>query len=311
MVLGICIRRTNVLRIKHGPVAGAFCRETHRVLISHKENGMGERAEGRLVWDAEDYSRSSAMQKRSGRELISRLALRGDERVLDIGCGDGLLASEIAELLPRGSVLGVDSSREMIRFACSTYIKEGFPNLDFEVMDASDLSFEDEFDIVFSNAALHWVSDHLPILRGIKRGLKPGGRAFLQMGGSGSHLDTVNVLAKVLGSKTWRGYFSNFNYSFGFHDPRDYEAWLVEVGLTPLRVELLPRDMAMEGRGGLVAWIRTTWLPFTQKVPEDERERFIGEFADEYLELYPPDEEGIVHAQSTRLVVEAEKTAAV
>jgi len=270
---------------------------------------MAQRAEERLVWDAEDYSMSSPMQKRSGRELIARLGLGGNERVLDIGCGDGLLASEIAEHLPRGSVLGIDSSQEMIAFARSTYTKERFPNLEFAVMDASELAFGGEFDFVFSNAALHWVSDHLPILLGIKKGLKPGGKAFLQMGGSGSHSDIIQVLGDVLGREAWRGYFSDFSYSFGFHATQDYEVWLEEVGLTPLRVELVPRDMAMEGREGLASWIRTTWLPFTQKVPEDIRERFVHELVDRYLELYPPDDGGIVHAQSIRLVVEAEKPA--
>jgi trans-aconitate 2-methyltransferase len=126
---------------------------------------MGREAEEKLLWDAEDYSRSSPMQKRSGHELIGGLNLSGDERVLDIGCGDGLLACDIAELLPGGSVLGIDSSQEMIRFAVGTFPRARFHNLDFKVMDARELAFEDEFDVAFSNAALHWVSDHLPILR--------------------------------------------------------------------------------------------------------------------------------------------------
>jgi trans-aconitate methyltransferase len=276
-------------------------------LYRHEEDQVGKRAEERLVWNAEDYSRSSPMQKRSGRELISKLDLSGDERVLDIGCGDGILASEIAECLPRGSILGVDSSEEMILFASSTFPQERFANLAFEVIDASDLPFEGEFDIVFSNAALHWVADHLPILKGIKRGLKPGGRAFLHMGGSGSYLDIVKVMADILAREAWRGYFSDFSYSFGFHNPQDYEVWLKEVGLTPKRVELVPRDMAIKGREGVEAWIRTTWLPFTQKIPESERERFVDELVDGYMELCPADADGLVHAQSIRLEIEAEK----
>jgi trans-aconitate methyltransferase len=270
---------------------------------------MDSGAAERLVWDAEDYRNSSPMQKKAGRELISKMDLRGDERVLDIGCGDGLLASEIAGLVPRGSVLGVDSSEEMISFASSTYPKERFPNLAFEVMDASDLSFEGEFDAVFSNSALHWVTDHLPILQGIKRSLKPGGKAFLQMGGAGSYLESAEVLSQVLRREAWRGYFSDFNFRFGYHSPQDYEAWLNEVGLAPKQVELVPRDMAIEGKEGLAAWIRTTWLPFTQKIPEGMREQFIRELVDGYVEICPPDEEGLVHAQSKRLVVVAGKPA--
>ncbi len=263
--------------------------------------------EEKLVWDAEDYSRSSPMQKRSGRELISRMCLNGDERVLDLGCGDGILASEISRLLPRGSILGVDSSREMIDFARKTFPAERFPNLAFQVMDARELPFDGEFDVVFSNAALHWVADHLPILGGIKRSLKPGGKVFIRMGGSGSYMDIVKVMADVLGREAWRGYFVDFSYSFGFHSPEDYEKWLEESGLIPKRVELVPRDMAMEGREGVEAWIRTTWLPFTQRIPENERERFIRELADGYVGLYPADADGVVHATSVRLEIEAEK----
>jgi trans-aconitate methyltransferase len=266
---------------------------------------MVQKTGEKLVWDAEDYSKSSPMQKKSGRELIAKLNLQGDERVLDLGCGDGLLAAEIAVLLPRGSVMGVDVSEEMIDFARKTFPPQHYPNLDWKVMDARDLTFDGEFDIVFSNAALHWVSDHLSILRGIKRSLKLGGKAFLQMGGRGSHFNFVTVAGSVIGNETWKGYFSDFSYSFGFHDPQEYEAWIRQVGLEPKRVELVARDMVLEGREGVAAWLRTTWLPFTQKIPEDKREQFIYELVDSYMQHHPPDEHDVIRVESVRLMVEA------
>lgn len=263
----------------------------------------------RLIWDAEDYSRSSRFQKQSGRELIAMLELRGDEKVLDLGCGDGKLAVEIAALVPRGYVCGVDASEEMIRFARENYPGDSFPNVRWEVMDAAALTFEDEFDVVFSNAALHWISDHRPVLAGIRKSLKPGGRLFINMGGRGSNFGFVEVLGQVIGKDEWRGFFRDFNFSFGFHGPEDYESWLRQAGLEPKSVELVSRDMAFEGEQEVAAWLRTTWLPFTQKIPEDRRSRFVDEMVAGYVSRYPAGGDGLIHVESVRLRVRAVKPA--
>ena len=111
-------------------------------------------------WDALDYQKSSEAQLKLGRELIAKLGLKGGEHVLDIGCGDGKVTAEIASRLPQGSVTGIDNSRVMIELACHTFAPDEFPNLRFIRMDARELDFQSAFDIVFSNAVLHWISDH-------------------------------------------------------------------------------------------------------------------------------------------------------
>ena len=113
---------------------------------------------GRLVqgWDGRDYERHSAQQRSWGGDLIAELALRGDERVLDLGCGDGTLTARLAGLVPNGSVLGIDAAPEMLAAAQE---KCG-PNMRVTVGDIQALDFADAFDLVFSNAALHWVPDH-------------------------------------------------------------------------------------------------------------------------------------------------------
>jgi trans-aconitate methyltransferase len=257
-------------------------------------------------WDAEDYRDSSSQQKKWGRELLAKLNLNGDERVLDIGCGDGKLTAEIAERLPRGSAMGIDNSEEMIHLASETYPPHAFPRLSWRVVDARSLVFDGEFDVIFSNAVLHWVKDHQPVLSGIRRSLKPGGRILIQMGGRGNASDIVAVLAEMFGREEWSRYFTDFTLPYGFYGPGEYEEWLKEAGLTPTRVELVPKDMAHEGREGLAGWIRTTWLPFTQKIPEELREQFIDELVGRYVERHPPDESGLVHVNAVRLEVEAE-----
>jgi trans-aconitate 2-methyltransferase len=258
------------------------------------------------LWDAEDYRDSSSQQKKWGRELLIKLHLDGYERVLDIGCGDGKLTAEIAERLANGSAMGIDNSEEMIRLASEVYPPDIFPKLSWRVVDARELDFEGEFDVIFSNAALHWVIDHQPVLSGIRRSLKPGGRILLQMGGRGNASNVVGVLGDMFGREEWNRYFTDFTLPYGFYGPEEYKEWLQEAGLTPTRVELVPKDMVHEGRKGLAGWIRTTWLPFTQRIPEELCEQFIDELVDGYVRRYPPDEKGLVHVNAIRLEVEAE-----
>ena len=110
-------------------------------------------------WNPADYAANSAAQHAWARELMVRLALRGDEQVLDVGCGDGKVTAEIARVLKNGGISGIDSSRQMIEFACKTFPQTKQPNLDFQVMDARCIELEQRFDIVFSSSVLHWVDD--------------------------------------------------------------------------------------------------------------------------------------------------------
>jgi trans-aconitate 2-methyltransferase len=258
-------------------------------------------------WDAADYRDSSYQQKKWGRELLGKLELRGDERVLDIGCGDGKLTAEIARLLPGGHAVGIDSSPEMIEFAREGFPGETHPNLSWEVMDARALDFDGEFDVVFSNAVLHWISDQPLVLKGVERSLKPGGTVLFQMGGRGNAARVIQVLVSMLPREEWGRYFHDFSLPYRFCAPEEYGQWLREAGLQPVRVELVPKDMTHDGPVGLASWIRTTWLPFTQRIPEELRDDFIAEIVDGYTLLFPPDAEGLVHVDAVRLEVEARK----
>lgn len=256
-------------------------------------------------WNPSDYRRHSSAQQLWARELIDKLRLRGDEAVLDLGCGDGKVTAEIAARVPQGSVLGVDRSEGMIDFARSSFPAEAFPNLRFRTADARALPFAGEFTVVFSNAALHWVRDHRPVLHGIARSLKPGGRTLLQMGGQGNAAGVLSVLDELTASSPWREHFDAFSCPYGFHSPADYRIWLEEAGLEPRRVELIPKDMIHAGSDGLAGWIRTTWLPYTERVPEADRDAFVAEVVRRYVERFPPDARGQVHVAMVRLEVEA------
>ena len=109
-------------------------------------------------FDGEKYKQSSKHQKEWGNRLISELKIKGNEAILDLGCGDGVLTEELSMLVPHGKVIGIDASIGMI----NTAKKLERNNLIFICMDINDMDFVNQFDLVFSNAALHWVKNHSP-----------------------------------------------------------------------------------------------------------------------------------------------------
>ena len=258
------------------------------------------------AWDAEDYASNSAVQFAWARELLDKLELRGDEALLDIGCGDGKVSAAIGARLPAGSVLGVDSSAEMIALARANYAV-GDDKLSFAEADARSLAYTARFDVVFSNAALHWTKEHEPVLAGIARALKPGGRLLLQMGGRGNVARFVAELEATMASAAWCEHFDNFEFPFGFYGPEQYGPWLATVGLEAERLQLIAKDMAHEDATALTGWVRTTWLPYTQRVPKARRADFVEDVVARYLDVCPPDADGQTHVQMVRLEVQARK----
>ena len=258
-------------------------------------------------WDATDYQKNSEVQLTWGKELIAKLDLHGNEHILDIGCGDGKVTAEIAAHVPGGKVVGIDSSSDMTDLACTTFPVTDFPNLRFLQMDARELTFSNEFDIIFSNAVLHWVDDHRKVLSGIYKGLKTPGKILLQMGGRGNVAAMMAVMRSITDKAQWKEYFEEFMSPFYFCSVAEYSDWLKETGFEPVRLELIPRDMTHRGREGFLGWIRTIWHPFIHRVPESKHQEFIRQAADLYLTNHPMDMEGLVHIDVVRLEVEAVK----
>ena len=258
-------------------------------------------------WNPAAYAANSGVQQGWARELIAQLHLRGDEHLLDVGCGDGKVTAEIARALPHGSVTGADASPPMIEFAQSRFPAKQFSNLRFRVMDARKIKFDRPFDLVFSNAALHWVDDHEAILRGAAKVLKPGGRLVVSCGGKNNAHEVFLALRPELRRQRWRSFFRKMPLPYFFYALGDYEKWLPKYGFKINTLKLVPQDVAYAGAAGLATWLRTTWLPFVQRVPENLREEFIAAVTQRYLAQHPPDASGNVHVRMVRLEIDAVK----
>ena len=256
-------------------------------------------------WNSLDYAQHSSAQFEWAKELINKFKLEGDEAVLDIGCGDGKVSAALAACVPRGVVIGIDNSEEMIALARENFQAATYPNLSFKVMDARHLTFSGQFDVAFSNASLHWVPEQFAVLEGVKKSLKKGGRLLFQMGGKGNASEILAVLDEIVKRCIWCDYFKDFTFPYAFLSADDYSVLMQKAGLEPIRVELVPKDMQQQGSGGLAGWVRTTWLPYTHRVPESLREQFILELVDSYLDRHPLDIHGFAHVPMVRLEVEA------
>ena len=258
-------------------------------------------------WNAADYAANSIVQQTWARELIARLKLRGDERILDVGCGDGKITAEIARAVPRGSATGVDASRQMIEFAQKTFPPSEISKLKFQIMDARKIKFDRRFDLIFSNAALHWVDDHQAILRGMAAVSRLGARLIVSCGGKGNAQDVFVALRPEMRLKRWREFFRGMPKPYFFYSPADYERWLPKFGFKINTLKLAPKGAIYDGRDGFAAWLRTTWLPYVQRVPEPLREEFIAAVTDRYVAKHPPDDAGRIHVRMVRLEIDAVK----
>lgn len=260
---------------------------------------------GKQNWNAQDYAKHSSAQAQWADELINKLGLKGNESLLDIGCGDGKITAKISLALVRGQVLGIDASPEMIRLASVNFPPDKYPALSFTQMDATAICLLKNFDIVFSNATLHWVKDQIAVLKGVKAALKPGGKVLFQMGGSGNADDVFQVVNKIIGLSTWQRYFDGFIPPYHFYGVQEYKGWLEQCGFRILRVELISKDMKQQGKDGFKGWLRTTWFPYTDRLPSELRDIFLNEIIKTYLESHSMDSEGNIHVGMVRLEVEA------
>jgi trans-aconitate 2-methyltransferase len=259
-------------------------------------------------WDAEDYAANSSAQFCWGVELMGKLAWWGNERVLDLGCGDGKLSARLAEHAPAGAVTGIDASAQMIALAHARWAKKmqgTKQRLSFVRMDAQALRFESAFDVVFSNAVLHWVSDHPAVMAGVRRALRPGGRLLLQTPGAGNCAQFVEAVDQVRGQPRWRSFFRDFAFPWQFSAVTDYANWLDRAGLETQRIERVHKDMRHSGPEALVGWMRSTWLPYLDRLPGAQRGVFVLEVIDRYLRQVPTDDAGCTHVDMVRLEVAA------
>jgi trans-aconitate 2-methyltransferase len=213
------------------------------------------------AWDAELYEARHGFVWRFGEGVVELLNPQPGERILDLGCGTGQLTAKIAS--SGADVVGLDASPAMIGQA-----RQNYPKLRFVLADAAALPYENEFDAVFSNAALHWMLDRDAVASGIARALKQGGRFVAEFGGKGNIRTLERAIEKVTAK-----------YHGGQVPPRrtyfpgvgEYAAVLEERGLEVRFAQLFDRPTPLEGEDGMANWLRQfKWYYFEGLRPSQE-----------------------------------------
>ena len=239
-------------------------------------------------WNPSRYAQNARFVSDLGRPVLELLNPQSGERILDLGCGDGVLTDKL--VAAGAQVVGIDGSADMVDAA-------GKRGLDVRVMDAYQLSFSNEFDAVFSNAALHWMKlDPDRVIQGVRRALKPGGRFAAEMGGHGCVAAIVVALCATLEKRGIAQPASFIPWYFPTID--DYRSRLARAGLQTEYIVLIPRPTPLPT--GMRGWLETFAIPFTSILPESER----AEFLDEVTERLRPalcDEQGRWTADYVRL----------
>ena len=198
-------------------------------------------------WDATGYAANAGFVPALGQGVATLLAPRAGERILDLGCGDGVLSAELAAA--GAQVVGVDASPELVAAARAR-------GVDARVVDGHALDFDGGFDAVFSNAALHWMRRPEDVLRGVRRALRDGGRFVAEMGGHG------NVAAITTALRAALRLHGEAEAAFAWYFPTaaEYAQLLERHGFRVDHIALLPRPTPLPT--GMQGWLRTFAAPW-------------------------------------------------
>lgn len=246
-------------------------------------------------WNAARYANASSLQEAMAGEVLALLALRGDERLLDVGCGDGRITARIADRLPRGSALGVDASADMVTHASRAYAAGGtqaHANLRFEVADARTLPFTAAFDAVVSFNALHWVHEPASALRGIAAALVPGGRAQLRLVTRSAATSLEEVAESTRRLPRWAPYFDGFDDPYMRLTADAFAAQAAACGLAVHGVHSAAKAWDFRSDEAFVAFCSAGFGAWTQRLPADLHRAFVDAVLAEYRRstAHGPDE---------------------
>jgi len=233
-------------------------------------------------WDAAEYSRRSSLQEAMAQEVLALLDLNGSERILDVGCGDGKITAEIASRASKGSVVGVDPSRDMISFAQSHFAPAALPNLRFLVADARHLPFKNEFDLVVSFNALHWIPEQQAALSSIRSTLVSDGKAQLRLVSKGARKSLENVAEETRRTSRWNTYFQDFDDPYLHLTPEEYAAMAERSGFRILSVSTKDHAWNFRSRMAFSGFCAVGCVAWTSRLPAAERTDFINDVLDRY-----------------------------
>jgi trans-aconitate 2-methyltransferase len=220
------------------------------------------------TWDAATYDRISASMEALGRQVIARMELAGDEVVLDAGCGSGRVTEVLVDALPRGRVIAVDNSPEMIEVARGRLGGRA----DVVTADLMELQLGAPVDAALCTATLHWIDDHDGVFARLHAALRPGGRLFAQCGGDGNIERIRAIAARVGATPPFAAYLDGWRGPWNFPGADETAERLGRAGFSGIRCWLEASPYAPEDPREYIA--NMVVGPHRERLPEELREPF-------------------------------------
>lgn len=261
-------------------------------------------AQTKDVWNGEDYAKNSSSQKEAASDLLKHVSIKGDERILDVGCGDGKITAEIAQKYPGTILEGIDISTSMIEFARTKFPTETIPNLQFRLLNGQDLDYPGNIDLILSFTALQWIPSHSQFLDRAHASLKTGGILAISM-----PLEPPKALdqavQEIMAQPEWAPYFKDFSTGWNFVNQQEYKQLLTEKGFVTTRYAIVLQKDVFPSRQAFEGFL-TQIFPYLRPLPSDLKKPFLTLVIDRFLELesFP---RGEVHWKFPRLEVIATK----
>jgi trans-aconitate 2-methyltransferase len=241
-------------------------------------------------WNSAEYHRLSAPQVSWGKKVLARLHLRGDESLLDAGCGTGRLTADLLQALPSGRVVALDVSQNMLRSA-REYLQPQFgKRAQFVAADLPDIPFDKAFDGIVSTAAFHWVLDHDRLFRNLYRAIRPGGWLQAQCGGGTNIAQLRGRMTSLAASLPFAPYLADFPSPWFFQNAEGAADALRRAGFVQIETSLEPALIVMESRQHYQEFVRTVIVrTHLDRLPDPElRDQYVSQLADLAARDDPP-----------------------
>lgn len=237
-------------------------------------------------WNPQQYLTFERHRLRPAVDLLSRITLQAPADIVDLGCGTGNITRIIHERWPHARVIGVDSSAAML-----TKARQADIAVEWQEHDIGDWRPQQRFDLIYSNAALHWLPDHETLFPRLMGHLKPGGHLGVQMPGNFT-APTHTLVYEAARSGPWRDTLEPLIEPPPVMEPADYY-WVLAPYSEQLDIWETTYMQLLEGENPVAEWTKGSWLkPFLDALKEPERGRFEAEYRRRILEAYPPGANG-------------------
>lgn len=223
-----------------------------------------------VEWDADSYDGLATPHVAWSDEVLGRMPLRGDERVLDAGCGTGRFTERIADLVPRGRAIGVDASASMLAKARERLGDRA----ELQRASLTDFQLAEPVDAVYSSAVFHWIQDHEALFAALRGAMKPGAWLEAQCGGDGNIAEIERAIEALAGDERFAPYLRGERQAWNYASIADTELRLAQAGFEEVHAWLRPWPVRPKDAAG---YVRTVILPWhLDRLPSELHDEFVA-----------------------------------